>query len=291
MRTDYLPPVLVLDMSGLMYAWFFAMRKELETQDSYTGLISHKLFTYLLELGEAYKTHRFVFAWDSKSSKRKEIYPAYKANRKDKDPDTEKCLAELSRVMDVIRIKMLPLMGFNNSYMCEGYEADDIIAHVCQEWEGEKIIVSGDEDLLQLLGPSVKIFAPRKQTEITWKQFMAEYKITPKEWAMVKAMAGCKSDNVEGIKGVGETYALNYINELHAKVPPGIRMKIECNKKVIDLCLSIVKLPMEGSPTIELLDDCFSTSNYLAICDKLSLLELRGKVNEWGLYAFNKVPN
>ena len=109
-----------------------------------------------------------------------------------------------------LRKRILPRIGFNNNHLQTGYEADDLIAKYVKDNAEELVIASADNDLLQLL-----YFADflnlSKNKLITSKSFFSEYGILPAQWGMVKQIAGCSSDNVKGIQGVGEITAIKYL--------------------------------------------------------------------------------
>lgn len=85
-------------------------------------------------------------------------------------------------------------------------EADDLISFVVQSekyanWN--KIIVSSDKDFIQLCNDSTVLFRPIQNEILTWKNVVEEYGIHPTNFALARAMAGDKSDNIEGVAGIG----------------------------------------------------------------------------------------
>jgi len=90
--------------------------------------------------------------------------------------------------------------------MFKGVEADDIIAYVSQlkELEDcEKLIVSSDKDFYQLLSGNTILYRPVQKQVLNQKSILKQFDIHPTNFAMARAMAGDKSDNLEGIGGVG----------------------------------------------------------------------------------------
>jgi len=136
----------------------------------------------------------------------------------------------LLRQLDTLRDDILPSLGFSNTFYMEGFEADDIIAAVVgvdnQSTAGQGlavcagcakddqfIIVSGDHDLYQVLGRHRRtiLYSCSTQKEYTAEDFLTEWKIEPYQWPVVKSIAGCSADNIEGVVGVGEITACKYI--------------------------------------------------------------------------------
>ena len=186
-----------------------------------------------------------VFCWDSPQNYRKEEYPEYKQRRKPataKEVDTR---AALFGQFESLKNEILPALGWGKRvYIRPGFEADDLIAWGAQTANECCTIVSGDEDLYQLLSSRVKIFKPGKNRFYNAGDFIADYGIPPSKWAEVKAIAGCSTDNVKGAVGVGEKTAIKY---LLGKVRPGTRawLSIEDAKKkgIIERNTRLVKLP------------------------------------------------
>lgn len=208
-------------------------------------------------------TYRVAFFWDLGTSNRCEIIPGYKSSRKQKRLEMTKKeyreLQELYRQMTRLRQVILPDLGFNNNFVQRGYEADDLIASACHEHFAEDsedvaVIVSSDQDMYQLLGTNVSIFNPHTRKMITEKSFEKKFGITVNMWSTVKSIAGCKSDDVPGVAGVGETTAIRYLlDELpeHYKAHKDILKaghRIQTNMQAVDL-------PLEGTDSCELQRD------------------------------------
>jgi len=88
--------------------------------------------------------------------------------------------------------------------MIDGIEADDIIAHVCNEMRGyEKVIISSDKDFIQKCDHETVLYRPIQKTVLNKKAVVEEYGISPNWFALARAIAGDKSDNLSGVPGVG----------------------------------------------------------------------------------------
>ena len=138
----------------------------------------------------------------------------------------------------------------------KGHEADDVIASIVRnasrpgQGNNHHTIVSADHDLYQLLRPTCQMWNPNSAGKgmMTAGKFHAEYGISPREWPTVKAMAGCSSDEVPGIKGVGEKTAIRFLNhELPASHKTYARIKGNAATRLVEANMALVRLPFRGT--------------------------------------------
>ena len=153
---------------------------------------------------------RVIIVWDGKggSANRKNIDSNYKAQRatarithwglyETKAEESEALIAQIYRAQDYL--ECLPM----HSIMMEKLEADDVIAYLANKVPTKTTIVSSDKDFLQLVSPTVEVYAPIKKTTFTAENIQAELKVIPENYNIVKALLGDKSDNLAGVKGLG----------------------------------------------------------------------------------------
>jgi len=140
-------------------------------------------------------------------------YKDYKATRV-KAPD--ELYAQIGRVKEVVKAFNIPI------YEKDGYEADDVIGTMVEQAENspeniESIVVTGDLDTLQLISPKTKVYALRRGMSDTViydeKAVDARYGIKPEQVVDYKGLRGDPSDNIPGVKGVGEKTALELIKK------------------------------------------------------------------------------
>lgn len=250
-----------------------------------TGSLSHKgivtgvlfgVFRDILFLQELHQTENIIFCFDSGESIRKSIYPAYKANRK--PPLTEKeaeAKETLYQQIEKLRTKWLPALGYRNILQDMGYEADDLIASVCVDLHStdEAVVVSSDQDLYQLLSGRVRIWNPHKKKTITIQSFKKEYGIHPYHWPKVKAIAGCSSDNIKGIKGVGEKTAIKF----HLGTLRGTKTweNIMEGNNQIEKNLRLTRLPLFQTPHFSFVKDEVTNDKWYEVLEKLGMKSLR----------------
>ena len=154
-----------------------------------------------------------VICWDGAggSKKRKLIKKDYKAGRKpirlnrairnmSDDEETDNKFWQQSRLVDYYN--QIPVIQF----MFESTEADDIIAYVSKHKlleDYDKIILSSDKDFFQLLDDKTVLYRPVQKEILNKNNIVDKFSIHPTNFAMARAIAGDKSDNIEGIPGVG----------------------------------------------------------------------------------------
>jgi DNA polymerase-1 len=255
--------LIVVDSNFVCYKSMVAM-KGLSWHEHATGVIFGFL-RQVQQLTEEFPDSRFIFTWDSVKSFRRDQYPEYKKRPKSEDPEMEDLIRVGKPQFSEIRFNVLPKLGFNNNFIQYGIEADDLIAHVVKDyaWEYDHTyIISSDEDLYQLLHEKISIYNPRAKKMITKESFMEEKGIFPDQWPWVKAVAGCTSDNVKGISGVGETTAIKYLLK---ELKPGKKYD-DIERFDIKFNMSLVELPYFKSRPIYIVDDTLNFDEFESIC-------------------------
>jgi DNA polymerase I len=221
----------------------------------------------LLSLAKRFDTHQFIFAWDSKKSKRRELYPPYKRRAPLPKKDQQFERFAFQQFIE-LRTKTLPKFGFKNSFISTGLEADDIIAKIVLTYPNEFVIVSGDSDLYQLLSNHVSMFSTKAKKRTTAQSFENEWGISPPSWIKVKQIAGCRSDTVEGIYGVAEKTAVKYLTGT-LKESTKAYQNIVNGQEIIARNEALVKLPLEGTITPTLSgDEIFYVANFIELTDR-----------------------
>lgn len=258
-----------------------------------TGLLSYKdrptgvIFGFLNQLFTlAKKTvpDEIVFVWDSRKSFRKEAYPFYKEKSKSHNgegPDRE--LLDAFKQFQQLKKDILPQLGFTNNFMQSGYEADDLIASIVQEntIHSEYIVATSDDDLLQLLD-YCRIYNLGKDKYITKQQFVEDYGIEPYQWVEVKKIAGCSSDNVPGVQGVGEKTAIKYLRKkLHPKTKT--YSVIQASNDIIERNEWLVNLPLPGVEKPSIKTSNFDVSEMQTLCNSMGFSKMKNQLDDWEL--------
>jgi len=229
-------------------------------------------------LSKRFDTKEFIFCWDSKKSKRRKLYPEYKANRNINRTETEQIEDNITyRQFYDLRTLVLPKLGFKNIFIQTGYESDDLIAILVEHILRHSLVVTNDDDLLQLLN-YCDIYNPRTKKIIDYGTFESLYGIAPSICPSVKALAGCISDNIKGVEGVGKAKALAFIKN---KLSEGkIKDRILNSNDILKRNFPLIRLPLKGTvlPIIQK-DEKFYVDNFIDIFEKYNFKSFLKKEN------------
>ena len=154
---------------------------------------------------------RVVVVYDGAggSKRRRKINPNYKSNRTPKRVTKFDAFNSLQDEKEAMKIQFRRLLSYLellpiDVYSVDNVEADDVIAYIAQNvLENEIIIMSADQDFLQLVNDRIVVWSPNKKKYYTKEQIFTEYGIPAHNFLMYKCLMGDKSDNLEGIKGLG----------------------------------------------------------------------------------------
>lgn len=269
---------LVLDCNYLCHRAFYAFRN-LSHNDEGTGV----LFGFLRDVNslmELHGTSHLAFCFDRRPYLRETMLPGYKSTRYENKTEAE-ILAkkELNRQIKKLALDILPSLGFKNIFHHKGLEADDLIASVCKYLpEGdEAICVGSDHDLFQLVRSCVKVWSPKAGVMMTLKRLKQDYGVTPDQWIQVKAIGGCGTDDVPGVKGVREKTALKYIRgELSSTCETARRIRKEWSTTVARN-LPIVTLPHISTPALLLQEDRMDAAAWRSMTNEYGMKSLEDK--------------
>jgi 5'-3' exonuclease len=154
---------------------------------------------------------RIIVCWDGGRKIRADIYPAYKQHRVAPPEEAEKLYQEALALTKTL----LTDLGVAQTQL-KGHEADDVAYSLAKDaaTSGKKaVIVSNDYDFLQAVTKNLSVYAARKGTDIlyTEQSFTEEYGFHPKHWLDVMSLCGDRTDNIPGVKGVGEKSAIDIV--------------------------------------------------------------------------------
>jgi DNA polymerase I len=202
---------LVVDGTYLLYRGFHSKSGwDLSHNDIRTGGAFVFLKTLHQTLERVSDINRVVVVWDGKrSSRRKEIYPEYKANR-DKRPPVMRNGQEVDVHAEMNAQRTLLEEAFSHVGVRVAHlpyrEGDDVI-YALTRLTGRSVVLSDDKDMLAMLRPTVNVYQPSKETYYTWDGFKEEFQFDPDLYIYYKAITGDTSDNIKGVKGAGEKTA------------------------------------------------------------------------------------
>ena len=286
--------LLILDANSIVNRGFYAVRP-LTNKD---GLNTNAIFGFLnifFKYIEEIKPDYIAAAFDvSKPTFRHKMFDGYKATRHKMPDELREQIPVLKDVLAAMNIKILEK---------EGYEADDIIgtvSRICEENEVECCILTGDRDDLQLASQMTHIhlvITRMGNTETTVyddKLVLEKYGVTPTEFIDLKAIMGDSSDNIPGVKGIGEKGATALISAFgsidgvyenidDASITKSVQKKLLDGKE--DAYMSKVLATIDRNVPIEINieDTKVLPYNEAALYDIFSMLEFKSFIKKLAL--------
>ncbi|MEY4388751.1 MAG: polymerase [Chloroflexota bacterium] len=247
--------LLLVDAYGLIYRAFHAIPPLTNSK----GVLTNAAFGFtsiLLRAIADARPERAVVAFDAPGTTyRHERFPAYKAQRPSMPPELR---SQVPLVRDLVAALGLPLLE------ATGYEADDVIGTIAERaaadgWE--VAIVSGDLDMLQLVGPHVSLLHTAKggaDNIVTYDpaRVRERYGLAPDQMVDFKALKGDSSDNIPGVPGIGEKTAAKLIGafgsldglygRLEEVEPVRIRELLRSNRQVAFDCRGLMTIDRDA---------------------------------------------
>lgn len=225
--------ILAIDGNSIMNRAFYGIKALSTSKGEYTNALTGFMNIYLKEL-EAVQPDCAAVAFDLKAPTfRHKADAAYKANRKGMPHELALQMPLIKEILADLGVKTLE---------CEGFEADDILGTLSEIFGGgdECVILTGDRDSLQLVSESctVRLATNRETVVYTPGKFREDYGLEPIQLIELKALMGDSSDNISGVKGIGEKTAAVLIKEQgnveqlyknldSMKLTPSVRKKLE----------------------------------------------------------------
>ena len=278
--------LIVIDGNSIVNRAYYGVRP-LSTK---TGIPTNAIFGFMnimLKYIDEYKPDYLCVAFDLKAPTfRHKMYDQYKAQRKGMPDDLAEQMPHLKEILSAMNILQLSL---------EGYEADDIIgtvSRICDENELRCNIVTGDKDDLQLASDNTRVLLTTTRMgqttteELDEKGVFEKYGVTPEEFISVKALMGDSSDNIPGVKGIGEKTAFDLLSYFHSldnmyekieddHIKKAAREKLIAGKEDAYLCLKLCTIDKNVPIDFKIEDALYKEADNLALSKKLEELELR----------------
>ncbi len=205
--------LMLIDGYGLIYRSYFAFINRPLTDSEGTNVSAvFGFFRSLFSLIQEHRPERIVVAMDSRvPTFRHELYAEYKAQRDRTPEDLHEQIPVIESILDKTGIQRLSI---------DGYEADDVIATVatdCASAGYACTIVSNDKDLLQLVDDEGRITALRYEKNMyvtyTAETVRQRFSVSPEQIVDYLSIVGDSSDNIPGIKGIGEKGAVQLLQQ------------------------------------------------------------------------------
>jgi DNA polymerase-1 len=226
------PRLVLVDGSSYVYRAFHA----LPPLTGPSGLPTHAVYgftTMLLKLlNDAQPDYLAVVFDAARKTFRDDIYAEYKAHRPQMPSDLAAQLPYIQRVVAALRIPTLRV---------EGVEADDVIATLLTQFAGadlDAVVVTADKDLMQLVGPSVRLWDTMRDRWVDVAAVQARFGVAPAQVGDVIALMGDTSDNIPGVTGIGEKTATALVQAFGSV------------EGVLDHLDAVAQLPLRGAKAV-----------------------------------------
>jgi DNA polymerase-1 len=201
----------VIDGHALAYRQFFALPvTSFSTRAGEPTNATYGFARTLLDILQRDKPQYIAVSFDRGLSGRDQLYEKYKGTR-EKMPG--ELVTQMKRINELVEAFNMPLLAL------DGYEADDVIGSIVPQAEAQGVqvrIVTGDRDILQLLSDQVTVQMPRRgEADVVYDtvKFREEYGLEPWQLVEFKALVGDNSDNIPGVKGIGEKGATTLLQQ------------------------------------------------------------------------------
>lgn len=228
-------------------------------------------------LKRSYKAGKVIIVCDKGSSSyRKEIYPEYKMNRKDKyDTQSEEERARFDAFFKEFEDTMLQISTVYPVLRFDKVEADDIAAYICTQIPkypiAETWLISSDRDWDLLITEQVNRFSYITRKEITWDNWYTHYDYSPEDHISIKCLTGDTGDNVKGVEGVGPKRALELVKQYGTAIDIAAAIPIQSKYKYIQSlnnCKDLILLNYQLMDLVSFCDLALGEDN----CSEVDLL-------------------
>ncbi len=297
-----MPTLYLVDGYALIYRAFFAMiARPLTTRRGENTSAAWGVTNFLLRLLERRRPDYLAWVHDVGKSFRHQVYPAYKATREkltaELQQDFDRSVERIAQILDAFGVRVVGV---------EGYEADDVIGTLASTASArglEAVIVSGDKDFYQLIRPGIALLNPGRGGPAAVEEHWVDVSnaserlgVPPERVVDYLALVGDSSDNVPGVKGVGEKTALELLKtfgDLDAILAGAERISGKRAREAVLQHVDLARLSRElvtirrdvplpldleslriGAPDVARLTELFTELEFRSLIPKLSSLDV-----------------
>ncbi len=205
--------IILVDGNNLLFRSFYATAYQGVIMKNSKGFPTNALYGFINMMNKIVKEENpsyILVAFDKGKTFRHDKYDSYKAGRAAMPDELKLQFPKAKEVLDTMGIKHFEI---------DNYEADDIIGTLSKKVEEEEdfigTIISSDKDLLQLISDEVvvKLLKSNDYIMMTKEEFRNTYQVDPIHMIDLKALMGDSSDNIPGVKGIGEKTAINLLSK------------------------------------------------------------------------------
>ncbi|MBR3211266.1 MAG: DNA polymerase I [Bacilli bacterium] len=283
--------IILVDGNNLLFRSFYATAYQGVIMRNSKGFPTNALYGFINMMNKIIKEEApnyIMVAFDKGKTFRHDKYEDYKAGRAAVPDELKMQFPEAKNVLNAMGIKYFEI---------DNYEADDIIGtlakRVDEEEEFVATIISSDKDLLQLISEEVivKLLKQNDSIMMTKDEFRKTYQVDPIRMIDLKALMGDPSDNIPGVKGIGEKTAINllskygsldgvyeHIDEISGKTKEKLETDKENAYRSFDLATIYKEVPIDFD-----LEDCkylgYNASEYKKKLEEFEFYSLLKKID------------
>lgn len=291
--------LLVIDGNSIINRAFYGIRALSNKKGVFTNAVTG-FMNILLKLENSFKPDCIAVAFDLKAPTfRHKMYSEYKGTRK---PMPEELAMQIPLVKDILRAMGIAVVEK------EGWEADDILgtlSHTAELGGNTAVIATGDRDSFQLITESVYVNLAGNKEDVLYtpQEIMNKYGVTPIQMLEVKALMGDSSDNIPGVKGVGEKTAFDLIQKYstvsniydnldNLEITAGLRKKLSEGKESCELSKRLGTIALDAPVDTDLNSYIPKNRNEVKLAEILTELEMFSVLKKMNISPENmKIAN
>lgn len=269
--------LLIIDTFNFLHRAYHALPKTLTDTEGRPNNAVYGVASMLISVFNQIEPNYVVAAMDSEEPTfRVEDFTGYKAHRKPMEDDLAQQIPRVIEILDAFGLKKI---------MVNGYEADDVIGTVVEDYKDdfEIIVVSNDRDLWQLVDENVKIMVPKRKGQVKWigpQEVREKMGFEPEKLVDYKALKGDSSDNIPGVYGIGKVTAKklldefktveNIYNNINKVEPESLKEKLANNAEEAVMSLHLAEIIKDVPFSLDIENCKYTSFNRAAIKDVLT---------------------
>ena len=276
----------LIDGNSFCYRAYYAIKHLSNSKGQPTNAI-YGFMAMLRKIIKDEKPDMIAVAFDLKGPTfRHKEYDGYKIKRK---PMPDDLVSQLPYIKKLVSIYNIPI------FEKEGYEGDDILATLAEKASSKKIdtfIATGDKDMMQMIGPHVKVYNPQKEGMIYGdKEVKKRFGVSPDKIPDVMGLMGDTSDNIPGVMGIGEKTATeliqkfgsleNLLKNIEKIKSESCKKKIEASKDEAIMSKGLATVKRDVPIEIDLNDLNLKNPNEELLIDFFKELEFKTMLKEF----------
>ena len=202
--------VFLIDAHGLCYRAFYAVKALKNSKGQPTNAVFGFCNILRKILADCKPTHVAVCFDVGKKTNRQKKFADYKIQRQAMPDDL---VIQIKTIRDIVSAYGFP------TFELEGFEADDVMATLSLRFAKKGVdvfIATEDKDMAQLVSEHIKIYSPRQEKVVDFKDVVEKFGVEPQQITDYIALAGDASDNIPGVKGIGEVGARKLLEEFRS---------------------------------------------------------------------------